>query len=173
MLLQIIVHTPRWVFAVFLLLLCLGARQLVAHDLDLNRVTLMSLAMGALSIYGVVSVFGDSPISLTAWAVTAAVLLALVLQHSLPSAKRYGATRRRFRSDGSPVPLALMMGIFLTKYGVGVALALHPELRRHAAFGLAVPALYGAFSGVSTARTVRLWRLALRSDAMPAAANLA
>lgn len=67
-----------------------------------------------------------------------------------------------------------MMGLFLTKYTVGVALALHPELRRQAAFGLAVPLLYGAFSGVFAARALRMWRLAsvsggkaLRYDGAP------
>jgi len=71
MLLQIVLHTPRWVFALFLLLLWLGARQLVAHDPGLGRVTLMPLAMGALSVLGLVSVFGDSPVALAGWAVAA------------------------------------------------------------------------------------------------------
>jgi len=60
----------------------------------------------------------------------------------------------------------LMMGLFLIKYAVGVALALHPELRRQAAFGLAVPLLYGAFSGVFAARALRMWRLSSAPDGM-------
>ena len=160
MLLHIVLHTPRWVFALFVLLLWLGARQLVAHDPGLNRVTLMPLAMGALSVYGLVSVFGDSPVALAGWAFAALIALTLVLRRLLPVTTRYDAARRRFHVAGSAVPLALMMGIFLTKYTVGVALALHPELRRQAAFGLAVPLLYGAFSGVFAARALRMWRLA-------------
>lgn len=166
MLLQIVLHTPRWVFALFLLLLWLGARQLVAHDPGLGRVTLMPLAMGALSVLGLVSVFGDSPVALAGWAVAALAALALVLRRPLPVTTRYDAARRRFHVAGSAAPLMLMMGLFLIKYAVGVALALHPELRRQAAFGLAVPLLYGAFSGVFAARALRMWRLSSAPDGM-------
>jgi hypothetical protein len=173
MLMQVILHTPKWVFAVFFLLLWLGARQLVGNNVGLNRVTLMPVVMGALSVYGVVSVFGDSLGALLGWAAAAAVMLALVLQRPLPASTRYDATQRRFHVAGSPVPLLLMMGIFLTKYVVGAALAMHPELRQNAVFGLAIPVLYGAFSGVFAARAVRLWKLAIRTDAMSAAAHAA
>jgi hypothetical protein len=76
MLMQVILHTPKWVFAVFFLLLWLGAKQLLANDVGLNRVTLMPVAMGGLSIYGVVSVFGDSFGPMLGWAAAAAVMAA-------------------------------------------------------------------------------------------------
>jgi hypothetical protein len=166
MLMQVILHTPKWVFAVFFLLLWLGAKQLLANNVSLSRVTLMPVAMGGLSVYGVLSVFGDSFGALLGWAAAAVVLLALVLQRPLPATTRYDAAQRRFHVAGSAVPLVLMMGIFLTKYVVGAALAMHPELRQQAAFGLAVPVLYGAFTGVFAGRAVRLWKLAIRTDAM-------
>ena len=158
MLMQVILHTPKWVFAVFFLLLWLGSKQLLANNVSLTRVALMPVAMGGLSLYGVVSVFGDS---------------ALVLQRPLPAATRYDAAERRFHVAGSPVPLMLMMGIFLTKYVVGAALAMHPELGHQAAFGIVVPTLYGAFTGVFLARAVRLWKLAIRTDAMSAGVHAA
>jgi len=168
MLMQIILHTPKWVFAVFFLLLWLGARQLLANNVSLTRVTLMPVAMGALSVYGVVSVFGDSFGALLGWAAAAVAMMALVLQRPLPATTRYDAAARRFHVAGSPVPLMLMMGIFLTKYVVGAALAMHPELGHQAAFGIVVPTLYGAFTGVFVARAARLWKLAIRTDAMSA-----
>ena len=136
------------------------------NEVSLSRVTLMPVAMGALSIYGVVSVFGDSFGALLGWAAAAVVMLALVLQRPLPATTRYDAAERRFHVAGSPVPLMLMMGIFLTKYVVGAALAMHPELRHQASFALAIPVLYGAFSGVFVARAVRLWKLAIATDAV-------
>ncbi len=166
MLMQVILHTPKWVFAVFFLLLWLGARQLLANNVSLSRVTLMPVAMGGLSVYGVISVFGDAFGPLLGWAAAAMVMLALVLQRPLPATTRYDAAERRFHVAGSPVPLMLMMGIFVTKYVVGAALAMHPELRQQAVLGLVVPVIYGAFSGVFVARAVRLWKLAIRTDAM-------
>jgi hypothetical protein len=166
MLMQVILHTPKWVFAVFFLLLWLGAKQLLTNQVSLSRVTLMPVAMGGLSVYGMVSVFGDAVGPLLGWAAAAVVMLSLVLQRPLPATTRYDAAQRRFHVAGSAVPLALMMGIFLTKYVVGAALAMHPELRQQAAFGLVVPVLYGAFTGVFAGRAVRLWKLAIRTDAM-------
>ncbi len=173
MLMQIVLHTPKWVFAVFFLLLWLGARQLLANQVSLTRVTLMPVAMGGLSVYGVVSVFGDSFGALLGWAAAAAVMAALVLQRPLHAATRYDAAARQFEVAGSPVPLMLMMGIFLTKYVVGAALAMHPELRFQPTLAIVVPVLYGAFTGVFAARAVRLWKLAIRTDAMAAAARAA
>jgi len=99
---------------------------------------------------------------LLVWFSAAAVLVTLVLRQPLPADTRYDSDTRIFQVQGSWVPLALMMGIFATKYFVGVASAMHPELTRDTAFALGFSALYGAFSGVFAARAARLWRLALR-----------
>jgi len=96
-----------------------------------------------------------------------------VLQQPLPASTRYDRAAREFQVAGSAVPLVLMMGIFFTKYVVGVALAMHPELRQQAGFAVGVPMLYGAFSGIFAARAVRLWKLAIRTDAMAVAARAA
>ena len=166
MLLQILLHTPKWVYAVFVLLVWLGAKQLLSNSVSLTRVTLMPLAMGGLSVFGVISAFGDSLGAVLGWAAAAAVLIALVLQRPLPATTRYDAAAREFHVAGSAVPLMLMMGIFFTKYVVGVALAMHPELRQQASFAIGLPVLYGAFSGIFAARAVRLWRLAIATDAV-------
>ena len=173
MLLQIILHTPKWVFAVFVLLVWLGARQLLSGSVSLAKVTAMPIAMTALSVFGVLSAFGDSLGALLGWAAAAVALTALVLQRPLPATTRYDAAAREFHVAGSAVPLMLMMGIFFTKYVVGVALAMHPELRQQAGFAIAIPVLYGAFSGIFAARAVRLWRLAIATDAMAAGARAA
>jgi hypothetical protein len=173
MLLQIILHTPKWVFAVFVLLLWLGCRQLLAGRVSLAKVTVMPIAMTGFSLAGVVSAFGDSPGALLGWAVAAAALALVVLQQPLAATTRYDRAARIFHVAGSAVPLVLMMGIFFTKYAVGVSLAMHPELRQQASFAVAVPMLYGAFSGIFSGRAVRLWKLAIRTDAMAVQARAA
>jgi len=57
-----------------------------------------------------------------------------------------------------------MMGIFFTKYVVGVLLAMHPELAHQVAFAVGISALYGVFTGIFTGRAIRLWRLAIQAD---------
>jgi hypothetical protein len=58
-----------------------------------------------------------------------------------------------------------MLGIFTTKYAVGVTTAMHPLLAQSSSFALPCAALLGAFSGVFAARTVRLLRLMNNSSA--------
>lgn len=164
MLTQILAHTPKWVFILFATLLWLGAKQLLARSVSLARVTLMSAGMTGLSVYGVASGFGQSPMALLAWAVMACALLGVVLQRGAPSTTRYDAASRRFHVAGSAVPLLLMMGIFFTKYVVGVLLAMHPEIAHQASFTVVISALYGAFSGIFMGRAIRLWRVAIQAD---------
>lgn len=164
MLLQIISSTPRWVFALFALLLWLGFKQLLASRISLLRTTIMPVAMTGLAVYGVISAFGDSPGALIGWAVSAIALAGLVLQRPLPDTTRYDAATRSFQVAGSALPLALMMGIFFTKYLVGVELVMHPELAHRHDLALAIGTIYGAFSGVFAGRGIRLWMLAIRQD---------
>ncbi len=165
MLLQILTHTPPWVFAVFMLLLWLGARQLVASRTSLARITLVPVVMAGLSLYGAASAFGERPLALAGWAIASAVALVLTLQRALPAGIRYDPASRRFSLPGSAMPLALMMGIFVTKYAVGVTLAMHPGLAHAQRFALPISLFYGAISGIFAGRALRLWKLALRSDA--------
>jgi len=164
MLTQILIHTPKWVFVCFAVLLWFGVRQLLASSVSLARATLMPVVMIGLSLFGVASAFGDSPMALPAWAAATLAVLALVLQRPLPATTRYDAASRRFHVAGTAVPLTLMMGIFLTKYTVGVLLAFHPELGHQATLEIGISALYGAFTGIFAGRTIRLWRLAIQGD---------
>ncbi len=163
MLLHILAHTPSWVFVLFIALLWLGLKQMFRHEVSLVRVSALAAGMSALSVYGTASVFGAAPPALVAWFAAAAAALAWMLRRGATGA-RYDPARRRFTMPGSSTPLALMMGIFFTKYAAGIALSLQPGLARDAVFAVGVSALYGAFSGVFAARAVRLWRLALAEE---------
>lgn len=164
MLTQALAGTPLWVFALFVLLLWLGGRQLVAHHVALRHATMLPFAMTALSIYGLLSVFSHQPVAVMGWAAAALATGAFVLRRALPEAVRYDATMRRFHLAGTAVPLVLMMGIFFTKYAVSVQVAMHPALANDRAFALCVGVLYGAFSGIFAARGLRLRRLARRGS---------
>ena len=55
-----------------------------------------------------------------------------------------------------------LVTIFLTKYFVGVELALQPAQARDGGFALQIAALYGVFNGLFAARALRLWKLVPR-----------
>ena len=162
MLLEILTYTPAWVFLIFALLLWLGSMQLRPSRPHLMRAIAMPLAMIVLAVFGVVTAFGRSAAGLwclLVWALAALLLAATVSRVRLHKAVCYDAASRRFAVPGSAVPLALMMGIFVTKYAVGVTLALHPGYAQQASFALSVSALYGVFSGVFAGRALRLLQL--------------
>jgi hypothetical protein len=186
MLIQMLVHqpqmlgpvlksTPTWVWGLLAVLAGLGLSQARTRDASLARIALMPIAMVALSLWGTLSAFGSSPqlgYVLAAWFATAAVALALVARMAPPAGTRYDAGSRTFTLPGSWIPMLLILGIFLTKYIVGVELAMRPTLALDGQYTLVVAALYGVFSGVFAGRAARLWRLASRPATInPAGAN--
>jgi len=162
---SIVQNTPGWVWGLLAALLVLGLSQVRARQVTLGRMVLMPVAMAVLSLWGTLSAFGESPglpWVLLAWAVSASVPLVAIGSRPPPAGLRYDPHSRRFDVPGSWLPLALILGIFLVKYGVGIELALQPSLARDGGFALAVATAYGLFSGTFAGRALRQNRLALR-----------
>ncbi|MES2952624.1 MAG: DUF6622 family protein [Pseudomonadota bacterium] len=161
MFMQILTNTPKWVFVLFVALLWLGLKQMLPRSAGLNRITIMPLAMTGLSLYGVTSAFGSSPQAMLAWVTGAVLVFSATYPVLSADGIQYDAASRRFQLPGSVVPLALFMGIFFTKYAVGVSIAMQPSLAHDSSFALTISTLYGAFSGIFLARAAKLWRVAL------------
>lgn len=162
MLIQILTHTPKWVFALFAGLMVLGVSQLAGRHIGWRRVALLPLTMLGLSLFGVVSSFaGQQPWVLAGWAAAVGLAATAIASRPLPEGTRYDPASRRFAVTGSAWPLVLMMAIFTIKYAVGVALAMQPALASQAGFAWGLSLLFGALSGVFMGRALRLWRLAL------------
>lgn len=164
MIIQIVANTPVWVWGLLVALLALGFSQARSRTIGWTRIVLPPLGLGAFSLWGTFSAFGGSAAVLGTWFAAAVVLTLMVTRLNAPQGSRYDAASRRFTLPGSWVPMALIMGIFLTKYAVGATLAMHPDIRSDANFSLAVASLYGVFSGIFAGRTARLLRLGLRAD---------
>ena len=159
MFVQIINHTPIWVWAIFVFLLWLGFKQSLPSTPGLKRITLIPLAMLGLSLYGLVSVFGSAGVLLLAWGCSAVFAATLIAQQPVQQGTQYNPWTQRFELPGSWVPLVLMMGIFTTKYGVGITAVMRPDVLHSAAFSYSICTVYGVCSGVFAGRTLRLWGL--------------
>jgi hypothetical protein len=173
MLIQILQNTPSYVFAIFVALLFMGGQQLFTRTVTLRRVSIMAAVMTGLSLYGTYSAFSHQPLVMVAWIAAAAASFFVVLSRPVPAGTTYDSWQQRFHMPGSVVPLALMMGIFFTKYVVGVSLVMHPELAHNLNAALIVGAAYGAFSGMFVARSARLWRLSKNDNNVGAGPSLA
>lgn len=160
---QILRNTPVWVWGLLAGLLVLGISQLRDRTAGLLRVSMLPVVMTLFSVSGTVSALGGTPqraLSIAAWLIAAVLAFALATRGR--HAAHYDPARRLYVLPGSAVPLLLIVGIFLVKYGVGVDLAMAPQLVQDTSYALCVAALYGAFTGVFVGRAARLWRLALR-----------
>jgi hypothetical protein len=60
--------------------------------------------------------------------------------------------------------MAMLMGLFLTKYFVGASTAMQPEFIHNDYFVLTFSAIYGAFAGAFFGRALRFVRLANRDQ---------
>jgi hypothetical protein len=159
MFMQIIVHTPIWVWVLLAVLIAVGSSQLAQRRITPLRATLVPLLLSALSLAGVLTALARPELALPAWVACAAVVCAAMLSRAAPVGTAWDAVAGRFVVPGSAVPLVAMMGLFLTKYAVGVSFALTPSLHRDLAFTVGVAVIYGSFAGLFLGRAARLWRL--------------
>lgn len=166
---QIVSGTPLWVWGILLALTWLGTSQLMLRVVKLRRVVRLSLLMTAFSLYGTVSAFGASAGALACWLAAAGIVGWVVLRSAATEGTRYLSAQRAFEIPGSWVPLALMLGIFMVKYVVGVLVAMHAPVVQAMLFGPVVGMVYGAFSGAFLGRAGRLVRLAWQTRQSPAA----
>ncbi len=160
-------QTPVWVWGLLAGLIGLGLSQARARKASLARVALMPVTMTALSLWGTVSAFGGSPLFgyvMLAWMFGASVMVAVVAPMAPPRGAGYDGATRTFTLPATWVPLALILVIFLTKYVVGVDLAMQPGLARDGEYALVVGVLYGLSSGIFAGRAARLWRLAFHLE---------
>lgn len=153
--------TPVWVWGLLAGLLALGASQVRGRQVSLQRVLVLPLIMALMALLGLASAFasnGHLVIALGTWLLVVLASVAL-LTKTLSTAAWYDPIHKRFDLPGSWVPLALIMGIFFTKYLVGVETAMNPSAFATQEAAIALSALYGLFSGVFIARTLLLLRL--------------
>ncbi len=158
MLYQILVHTPTWVWALLIGLLWLGLAQSTPRRVSLRRTIALPLAMTGLSLHGTFSAFAADYWSWALWIGAASCTTAWFASSDLPTGVHYDRVEQRIDLPGSWAPLALMMAIFLIRYGVAVLLAMEPALKHDVAAMALVASVYGALSGVFVGRMLRLLR---------------
>jgi hypothetical protein len=153
---QIIAKTPLWVWALLAFLIYRGVSASVDREVRLGSIFAIPLVMLALSIQGIASSFGASPIAALSWLACVVAAAMLTWRFSGGAGITAYPPRRMILQHGSWMLLILMMGIFITKYAVAVTLAIHPGYRQDGAFVAAVCALYGGFNGIFIGKLLRV-----------------
>lgn len=163
--LQIIQHTPVWVFGLLIGLLFLKYSQTKTRLLSLKRLIILPVVMLALSGLGIASSFGLQIQSIALWGLGIGAALAFNLWLASPKGATYLADEKLFRVPGSWLPMVLILVIFFTKYLVGVLLALHPETVHTPTFATSACLLFGLSSGFFLARAIKVYQTSLQPTA--------
>lgn len=162
MLIEILKRTPPWVFVLFFMLIALGYFQSKGRTVSRRRVSVLPVAMIALSFYGVLSAFGVAPVGLVFWALGVTLAVGVGVNLAAPQGVTFLRETQSFFIPGSWLPLVFMMAIFFTKYAVGVILARQLPIAGELAFVAPVSLCYGFLSGAFLARAMVVWRSAMR-----------
>jgi hypothetical protein len=157
---QILSHTPPWVYALFLALIAFGVMQSRTRTVGKIPAMLLPAGMIALSLAGINSSFGLTALPLAAWGMAMAIATVVGFTFFRDKRIHYKATDGKFFIPGSWVPLVVIMAIFFAKYVYAVMNALNAEVISTPMFIGALSAVYGLLSGYFSSRAVNLIRLA-------------
>lgn len=156
MLQQMISRTPLWVWGLLAFLVYRGLLASVNRETSLKKAFIIPAVMLVLSLQSVFTTFAGSTIALASW--FGFMLAGSFLSWSFSNPQSIVANPQRgvVLQQGSWVPLMLMMGIFFTKYGVNVTLAVNAGFEQEIVFVTSVCALYGLFNGIFVGKLLRI-----------------
>jgi hypothetical protein len=151
---QILTHTPLYVWAILAFLVYRGVHAMREREIEARRLVIIPAVMLVLSLQDIGTKFGLGGLALAAWTAAAA---ATALLAGLAGGTRIaaGSAPGTVRVRGSRVPLVMMLAVFFTKYVASVTLAVAPQLRHDALFAAVVCALFGVFNGWFAGRLAR------------------
>jgi hypothetical protein len=161
MLIEIVRFTPPWVWGLLAALLALGLWQTRPRQVARAQLLGLPLALLGLGLWSQRSGFAAQPAALAIWLAALGALLALGRRLPRPAGARWHAAAARLHLPGSWLPMALIVGIFVLRYGVAVGQALHPAWRSAPEVLLPVAAMYGAIAGLLLGRALGLLGLTL------------
>ncbi|HEX4511188.1 MAG TPA: DUF6622 family protein [Burkholderiaceae bacterium] len=149
----ILAHTPIGVWIGLALLVAFGVKQMAPRRLGTRRLVVVPVILVLASGASAWQAFGASGEArmLLSWGAGLAIGWGLGRLLDLPRGV-VANDDGTFHVPGSVVPLLLMLGIFLLRYIVNVALAVSPGLAMQTAFVIGASLAYGLPSGLFAAR---------------------
>jgi predicted dienelactone hydrolase len=164
---EILAHTPAWVFAVLAFLIVFGLLQARSRVVRVELAFFLPVFMFIWSISGVMTNATRPVTALLCWFAGLSMVAALFVGRGNVNGDKFDGATRRFAIRGSWVPLFVMLGIYATRYFIGVATAMHLEVTESAYFEEAASLVLGAGSGFFVARGLILLRVQKGSASPP------
>lgn len=156
MITQILIHTPLWVYGLFIVLVAFGLQQTRSRNVNAVLAYFLPLGMIALSLAGINSSFGIKPAPIAMWAIGLLIVTVIGFKRFRDDRVTFTRSSRSFFIPGSWTPFFVIMAIFFTKYVFAVIQAFDAEVVTTKAFVAALSLAYGCFSGYFSSRAVNL-----------------
>ena len=155
MFVQILIHTPVWVWLMLAGLIALGLLQMRPRRLRPMQLLMLPAALMGLGLWSMAPVLQAQPVIGLLWLVALVLATALARGRPVRHATWLPASRQ-LQLPGSVVPLAVILAIFSLRYASGVGHALHPEWRALMAVQAPLALLFGGINGLLLGRTLGL-----------------
>lgn len=158
--LDIITHTPFWVWAALVAVVWLGLRRTQDRDVTVSRLALFPLIVALLAVSNLAGA-GLGPATLEGFGLglLAGGFAAVALERR-NAAQRLPDGRLRIRGEWSA--LAVVLAIFVTRYGATVAGIVDPAMAASGGFRFATGLVSGFFCALMLVRTGLRLRVAMR-----------
>ena len=156
MIVQILIHTPFWVYCLFVVLVAFGLQQIRNRNVNAVLAFFLPLGMIALSLAGISSSFGIKPVPVAMWALGLLTVTVIGFKHFRDDRVIFSQPNRSFFIPGSWTPFFVIMAIFFTKYAFAVMHAFNPEIAAAKTFSAVMSLAYGCLSGYFSSRALNL-----------------
>lgn len=166
--LDLITHTPVWVWFVLAALVALGIKQSRDAVLSQARLIVVPLVLSTLSLVGAASTFSAQHAAVLVWALGLAAGIATFSLLKLPVQAR-ALPNKLIAVSGSWLPMSMMLSVFMLRYAASVSLAIHPAFAQQTGFMVIVCSLYGLMAGLFAGRVIRVLATAGQTAELQAA----
>ncbi len=155
---EILIHTPYWVWGLLAGLLVFGVLQARTRQVKMQVALILPVAMLLLSLSGVLRYVGWQLPALSCWLAGVVLIASLSLALINKNIASFDLATRKLRIQGSWWPLLVILGIFLTRYALGVATATDARIIHQPYFQETISLVLGGWSGFFLARGIIFWR---------------
>lgn len=172
MIINILSHTPVWVWGLLAALIALGHSQTRQRRVAPWRLLLLPLVLLGLGLWSMAPGFIALPLAALVWLVALGAAAALAAGRPARAGVQWLPSDQRLQVPGSWVPMLLILGVFSLRYAANVGMAFNPGWRNAPDVLLPLALLYGGFSGLFLGRALVLLKLTrTRAAVLPASSR--
>ncbi len=159
MIVNILSHTPVWVWGLLTALLALGFSQTRQRHVAPSRLLLLPMALLGLGLWSMAPGFVALPLAALVWLAALGAGVAVLAGRPSRAGAQWLPAEHRLQLPGSWMPMLLILAIFSLRYAANAGMAINPGWRNAPEVLLPLALLLGGLSGLFLGRALALLKL--------------